>query len=255
MAEEYLGLIVGAGFPSGAEWNHTLTPSQNFDLVYSYTDSIQIMQDQAVKSTLQRLENKECIQAYNGQIIAGRRNLLLVVADTAKTNSTIFWVEQPTPSGNSKWNWGGQTSLQSALAGADSWKVHSYPIDYCLSEIVPEDCKLQFSLPIMIVVIFCNLVKALCMLLTILKQKHTPLVTSGDAVASFLDVPDSTTAGRCTMSKMDVMENRWASKQPNGQVAFLPAVPREYKFNPIKRYGHSWFRAASVRRWLFCNVL
>ena len=251
-----MGLVVGAGFPSGADWNHTLTYSQNFGYdIQSHIDIIQSMQDQAVNFTLQHLENKECIQTYNNQIISGRRNLLLVVADTAKSNSTIFWAQSQAPSDASKWMWGGRPSLQSALANADSWQIRFYPIAYCLSETVPEDCKLQFSLPIMIVVIFCNLVKGLCMLLTVLKQKHTPLVTFGDAVASFLDTPDPTTAGRCTMSKLDVTEGKWASKQPDGQLAFLPAVPQEYTSSSTKCRGHYWFRAASVRRWLFCNAL
>lgn len=61
-------------------------------------------------------------------------------------------------------------------------------VKYCIvGNVVVNNCKLQYSLSIAINVILSNLVKAICMALTLFVFKHqAPLVTVGDAVASFL---------------------------------------------------------------------
>jgi hypothetical protein len=76
-------------------------------------------------------------------------------------------------------------------------------------------------------------------ILTVWKLKEPTLVTVGDAVASFLYDPDPTTKGICLSTKLDIQGNRWKL-----QVA--------KQWQPKK---HFWFRAASVKRWLICNIL
>lgn len=39
--------------------------------------------------------------------------------------------------------------------------------------------------------------------------KRSPLVTLGDAIASFLKYPDSTTRGLCLVSKEDIQDHIW----------------------------------------------
>ena len=74
-------------------------------------------------------------------------------------------------------------------------------IDYCLSKCVREHCKLQFSLTIMVVIIVCNMIKTACMTIILWKQDPEPLVTLGDAIASFLDRPDVTTKRNCIVGR------------------------------------------------------
>lgn len=76
-------------------------------------------------------------------------------------------------------------------------------------------------------------------ILTVWKLKEPTLVTIGDAVASFLYDPDPTTAGICLSSKSSIQSNKWKLQ---------PAKP----WNPKR---HFWFRAASIKRWLTCNIL
>ena len=77
-------------------------------------------------------------------------------------------------------------------------------------------------------------------------QKSATLVTIGDAVASFLECPDTMTQGRCLMSKDDVNTGalQWrleGCSEPNTRP---PAVAHR---EPHRRL---WFAAASKRRWL-----
>ncbi|KAF4628836.1 hypothetical protein G7Y89_g9316 [Cudoniella acicularis] len=90
----------------------------------------------------------------------------------------------------------------------------------------------------MLIVIAANAAKACIMILTILKLKAPTLVTVGDAVASFLEVPDPTTKDICLSTKVDVRKRRWKMQ---------PAKP----WTPTKRF---WFRAASIKRRLTCSL-
>lgn len=140
--------------------------------------------------------------------------------------------------------------LKNALKRADNWETFSYSVDYCLSEPMEEFCRLEFSMTIMIVIVVCNLIKTICMVLTVWKQKTPPLATIGDAIASFVEVPDRTTKGMCTVSKKDICTGAW--KNQKGQ----PAPNREELEG--KRWvaqRHFWFQAASLKRWLACYML
>ena len=77
------------------------------------------------------------------------------------------------------------------------------------------------------------------MIVTVWKLKEPTLVTIGDAVASFLYKKDPTTEGICLSTNSDIQNNRWKAQ---------PAKP----WNPTSQF---WFRAASVKRWLTCNIL
>ena len=123
-------------------------------------------------------------------------------------------------------------TLAKAQAGASTWNVLQHPISYCLVEEVQQECRLQFSLTIMIIVILANATKASIMFLTWWKFSTPTLVTMGDAITSFLDNPDQTTAGVCLASKRDILNANGPWKD-RGAKRWVP-----------KR--HFWFRAASV---------
>lgn len=71
-----------------------------------------------------------------------------------------------------------------------------------------EQCKLNFSLEIALIVIACKLTKVVCMFFTVWKRRDSALVTLGDAIESFLETPDSSTRGLCMFSS-DVMKLLW----------------------------------------------
>ncbi|KAH0539047.1 hypothetical protein FGG08_004393 [Glutinoglossum americanum] len=83
------------------------------------------------------------------------------------------------------------------------------------------------------------LLKATATGLTIRKQRAPPLVTLGDAVSSFLEVPDPSTQEICVASKADILKGAWRER----------GTPKVYPM--VQRF---WFRAASWKRWLSCNT-
>jgi hypothetical protein len=107
------------------------------------------------------------------------------------------------------------SSVNGIQSAPDDWKVSSlgeypyygttsYPVDYCLSEESESRCKVQFTLTIAILVTALNFLKAILIFYTALGTKENPLLTMGDAVASFLERKDETTRGMCLLSVRDV---------------------------------------------------
>lgn len=108
---------------------------------------------------------------------------------------------------------------------------------YCMSLPVAEQCMLQFSLTILLVVIGCNVVKLMCLLGTIWALNHPTLVTLGDAIASFLEKPDSITRGFCMMTRK------------NAQEGIFP-ISVQWDYRP-----HFWFAATGSGRIIIFNTL
>jgi hypothetical protein len=74
-------------------------------------------------------------------------------------------------------------------------------ISYCLSLVVPSRCSLQIHLWLLLTVVVCNTIKLACFILTLKEQRGIPLVTVGDAVASFLSLPYPSVDGMCLLSE------------------------------------------------------
>ncbi len=130
--------------------------------------------------------------------------------------------------------------LQTVVANRTSWKPFGWKVNHCLSQNTPEHCKLQLSQHLLLVVILFNAMKAAIMIFVVFTVKEVPLLTIGDAILSFLTVPNSTTEGMCLVSKEDIQRQN----QGWSPIAL-----------PWKKTSQPLFRAASVRRWIVCNVL
>jgi hypothetical protein len=99
-------------------------------------------------------------------------------------------------------------SESAALTNASKWLVTPkfFEIDHCMSETGDETCTLQYSSTVMIIIIVCDFVKLVVTSITLrtsLKIEQDPanreLTTLGDAIESFLTVPDLTSVGRCLL--------------------------------------------------------
>ena len=118
----------------------------------------------------------------------------------------------------------------------------------------------------MIVVIVCNFIKMSCMAWIAWKQDSEPLVTLGDAIASYITTPDKFTAGNCIAGKdsytkkrlprlllvKDLQDslgflNEWTWETPDTFWGPLPLL-----WSGRRRF---WFTAASKKRWVLCNIL
>lgn len=225
------------------------------DKVYNEAEAhINMLHEEALNGTLKQYSTEACMTAYAKQFVSQVRNVLLITHDSNSTEDylkTAAWRSyQAIPYA---WVCGDNFSTSpykdrstvctlaraKEIAKNMSWKVLKHKIEYCMVEEVVEQCQLRFSLVIMIVVIIANLVKASVMFLTWWKFRTPTLVTIGDAVASFLDDPDLTTAGICLSTREDILKRQWKS-------------PSAKRWVPKR---HFWFKAASIKRWLTCNIL
>lgn len=230
------------------------------------------LREAARNRSLQRLDNSACIQAYAHDYLSDRSNLLLVASDANSTSTpavfsiaTINNVEL-TNSRNCApdlYAWicadarcfsPCQSHLSEVLADAEHWRPNHLEDEiaseakYCLSQQTPEHCKLQFSLQIVIVVIVINTLKMVLMLYVVFGLKETPLMTIGDAVASFLNEEDPTTKGCCLVSKFDIKINKLRWQHRDGE-SNAP-VAKEWMPTKVR-----WARAVSRTRWWACGVM
>ena len=250
---EYNVFLVSSEFLDGA-------PFDVSDMtVYGYSHTLEDYQKD--QTSLEKLDNKACVELYTAPIISKFSDVVLVSTHSNATNFLPFYDHSqsqlltgrdglcslpmlshcdPSEVIDNPQNWSIDMSTM------PPWCEPTTPflndgrrIQYCLSKRVEEHCKLQFSLVIMIVVVISNLIKTVCMSMIVWKQDSEPLVTLGDAIASFLDRPDMTTKGNCIAGKTRFEDGRSWDLMLSGWY--------------LKRLR--WFRAASKRRWLICNVL
>ena len=240
--------IVTEDFSTGASFTATIDG-------YNLTAATRILQNTATTS-FHNMSNSECIRAYGNTYVTDRRHVLVVTS--VQPNVSIGSVLHAGPyADQSKTNWVCSDTqrfgcdVARAVRNASSWTVYRKPVAYCLSVETPEVCRFEFSLQLLVVVVTCNLIKALCMALTVWKQKTPTLVTIGDAIASFLDSPDSTTVGRCMTTKADVLRGHWSKKDiSSGQADFVATSATKW----LPKHNR-WFSAASVKRWVTCISL
>ncbi|KAK0653277.1 hypothetical protein DIS24_g6270 [Lasiodiplodia hormozganensis] len=205
-----------------------------------------------------RLENEECISAYAQEFLAGRRNLVLVVDDLDNTTSSLYeleryqlmndyyetinpepyywicshyygyWKEDYPPCSN---------TVGSVESDASNWAVYGYRIRYCQSEKVEQKCRLNFNLPVLGIVIVFNAVKLACMTFVAYRMHDRPMITLGDAVSSFLRLPDATTKGMCLATRAHFQRCRdWAQEIE---------TPMTYRLQKMR-----WMKTASNKHWL-----
>lgn len=117
-----------------------------------------------------------------------------------------------------------------------------FRISYCLSLAVTSSCSLQIRLWLLLTVVVCNIVKLACFTLTLREQHGTPLVTVGDAVASFLSSPCPTVDGMCLLSE-DALYNALQrdTESPRDDVG---SQPRQYQATSLRYY-----QSISFIRW------
>ena len=85
----------------------------------------------------------------------------------------------------------------------DPWLValSKFEVDHCLSQSTKQQCSLQYSFTILLVVIACDIAKIVAMTATLWMVSERPLTPLGDAIASFLERPDDATRGCCLMDQ------------------------------------------------------
>ena len=154
-------------------------------------------------TSLIRLENDACLAAYNKTIISSWGDVL-VISTRSSSNNSLLWAVGP-PWGPETGDLGFCTSfahenygecLRNGSPSPNTWTEED-PLNpnvrgkvfYCMAEKALQHCRIRLSVSFMIAVIVCNGIKVICMGFIVWKLDPHPLVTIGDAIASFLDSP------------------------------------------------------------------
>jgi hypothetical protein len=221
------------------------------------------MYHKAFNEELIDLTPKECMDTYSNLFVTGLGNLILFTDDPNPGpldpyyydtySMTIFQGEDGCPpmpfewmcSGNGTWMCyrdSPSKSCQHQLSSIDprDWRPFGQKVTGCLAERLEDECKLRFSWQLATVVIVFNAVKAVILVYIFLRMTESPLMTMGDAVASFIKIPDETTRGWCLMNRSTALN--W--RQPR-------AASKPIKYDKKRR---PWSNVVSGRRWLVCSV-
>jgi hypothetical protein len=184
------------------------------------------MQDWALENSrvVQTLSPLECIKTYSQNYMSSSGILILRLQNTSDENPVIFDTYMHTHEAKS-WSYEtdeGYSWMCNQLDFSDNSTVHltrsctpnldllhsavtqsgwrpilgrNEPVESCIREVIDEHCRLEFSLYIAILVLVVNFAKAALMFTVVFYSTGRPLLTVGEAVASFLSYPDKTTQG------------------------------------------------------------
>ncbi|KAJ5082252.1 hypothetical protein N7532_011295 [Penicillium argentinense] len=127
----------------------------------------------------------------------------------------------------------------------------------CLEIPADGHCKLMYSPPICIVIMLSAFVKVIAMFFAarVTTLRSTPLLTTGDAVASFVAEPDQTTAGMCWLSRSAVKRGDWKRLNPPAQNSQTyedqsqTAIPKPLSGRQF------WIQVPGVTRWLITIII
>ena len=115
------------------------------------------------------------------------------------------------------------------------------------------DVQTGFEWRLMIIVLVCNASKLVCFV-SILKMRHLPLITIGDAIGSFLSSSDMSFRAHAPLTILDTRKTNWKANALKTATAGPLKQPSTKA--GIRRWGKSaierrfFFRSASISRWL-----
>jgi hypothetical protein len=219
-------------YPYGVFAGHYSLETKNIDdLVVSQQSAAEAaaferLYQAAKDKTLEIMDNVKCIDAYATTYQSKHGDLLLITEDVNTTNHYdsigIQEVYDPFISA-SPYSWicpSNRYNCPSLIPDiksrveSNNWTVvvdqkwlpvpepaHSRRVDFCLSVKLRETCKLQYSLPLTISVIVVNAFKLTIICCIIISMAEWPILTTGDAIASFLRQPDKYTLGQCLVPR------------------------------------------------------
>lgn len=163
---------------------------------------------------------------------------------------------------------GGACTAGGSLQAPDTWQVtpRGYEVDHCYSHPVKEQCTLQYSFTILLIVIGCDVLKLAAMISTLIWVSENPLATVGDAIASFMEKPDPHTSEMCLLTQKEARKGAgpWLSGRQRVNVADRGGlagriVPLYQKLDPQAMIWRQtvvrWHSAPSKSRWTAFGIL
>ncbi|KAI8629916.1 hypothetical protein F5Y19DRAFT_63135 [Xylariaceae sp. FL1651] len=102
------------------------------------------------------------------------------------------------------------------------------------TQITPDECAVSISSSMLAIVALLNIVLVISMAIILTRSSFDPIATLGDAIRSFLRMPDHMTSNASLISKTDLQQGRWG--------------PNEAKQYTVAK--HYWLQAPSLTRWV-----
>jgi len=257
--------MVEEGFLEGASYQEPDNNGTHCSGYVGQSVTIKAMYDGYQSGSYETLTVDECIHYYaDAEFLNSRRNLIMIIQtpDSGARMSRCGYYEQP-------WNgssvvamgldeepgmswlyaygaWPDISSLKQSVESDGSLPLEGVTVESCLSEATEVSrCQLQFFSYILYVVVGCNLVKFICMCCAAryLWDLDEPiLATVGDAVTSFLEHEDETTAGWCLLDLQSLRAWRHTSVKDG--------YDSRYQRQPTRRL----YSATTSTRW-WCTIL
>lgn len=248
-SNSYVATAVTEGFLNGDFDYNAIQDTLELDF-----SVVQNMLDNFRNQSLVSLEVTDCMAAYGQEFVSKYGDLFMVYEGGSDYSLPLAQTKScgANMGGISRWMCGipcaneGRCGLANLLRkNATNWTPFGYDhqgilhgnMKYCLAEKLDSPCRIGVSIPIMITVLSCNIIKIACFITTLLVDgAMLPLVTNGDAIQSFLIRPDINLQGRCLVSRDDVYKEHFWSEQP------LPC--------PWRSKRRAWIVGASKSSWL-----
>lgn len=277
-----MAIIATPDFVQGAPWNASV-----FSDYSPRPDTVTIAALQQKVDSLVHLSNADCLATYYNREFQSDWASVIVVGDVkasdlpGSSNTSIIDVfnhESDNVYNDLGWPCGGTLGISEGnpYTGCTSepnpkdWTVSvrvcdvvdpdfscsdfspvNVPVRYCLAERGKPACAVKFSPTILLVVIACNAIKVLCLAGILCLRGFQPLLNVGDAIMSFLQNPDSTTAGTGPVSAIDARKQKTLNSA-NGARSYTPVHATQ---TPWKNCRYRWWHAASRKRWIVGGLL
>jgi hypothetical protein len=189
----------------------------------------------AIGGSLMEMETSQCIRTYTNPYQTSQGNLIVTMANSFK-NCSGDQICQIIPVNI------GESFYTNPLLEHEPWRIYHNNITKCWSEKIEEHCTINYSLQLAIIVIVFNFFKIVLFFGILFGVCDQPLITMGDAVSSFLELPDNTTEDLCLMSREDFSGRHSVWEHGHGPRFFVAKNMR-------------WSKAASKERWIVCITL
>ncbi|KXH37721.1 hypothetical protein CNYM01_11325 [Colletotrichum nymphaeae SA-01] len=201
-------------------WNKTEGALNSADWKSMYSDFLGY--------NVEEMDATRCIDAYRVAFQSSRGNLLLMCGQSGERIAGIL-------AGNSTC----EDYLVELRTTSGGWKPLGSSVKECYSQKTEEHCKLLFSSTLSWTVTAFNFAKGVLMLFVAFGMgEEDPLMTIGDAVTSFLEDQDESTADMCLKSKDHFVAQHWSKG------------PIQYDFKPQRKSV-----AVSPGAWFLCFLL
>lgn len=227
-------------------------------------------------SSLTRLENAECIRTYGTDFITNFLSVLLVTNGShTQSGSILGYEDYPAPTSSS--NRGGYIlklvwicnnestcNIPDKISQASTWeytlmnkdyvKKEQTSVTYCLAQPVHPRCTVEILPQVLIIVIVCNIIKAVCFTTLLTKRNFTPLVILGDAIASFMTDPDPIAVSSGPLSAESVRKAyiaeplRFSTRRQSLRWQQNGPPRRATQWHATRR---RWASAVGPKRWAF----